>query len=522
MRKYLSLLLILGIFLLPNSVIASSEKEEEPIGVYPPKVGPRRDIQKNRAMFWMQGNPKTDADVVYGRIILRGANKSKISQFFPLERKHDWFATVSIGGLKPGEYTYRMGYTNISDRNALKGRHFKWEQEEGRLNGATFTWYPETKTGSFVIASTSCHYPYTLLEVGPQVILDKIKDWFPRKNPLEGFTVNDIQRCEKKAKTFKLMERHLDSLEKEGIPCTVVRTGDQIYADYANVVEDSGRNEEFETKYEDAWTTPYNQNVLAKYPNKMTGDDHEFWNDADQVEMEKFPERTGIAALWFERYQLMRTVDANSFVMGQHWRPDSISGARAFFMDLRTERIHGKQITSTAQRNELINFLTTAHEEDPDGIKIIVGSVPFFPDFTDGNKSDKWSGYPEDRRQILEVIHKLNINKVFAIGGDIHCSVTAQLISNMDEGRRLTSVIFSPAYWPYGVLGHSTNFETKKPVATLGGHAYKIQNMSEIVSQNNFGLVQFNDERTRARVKIITYEKGNRMGKVAVEKDYTL
>ena len=122
---------------------------------------------------------------------------------------------------------------------------------------------------------------------------------------------------------------------------------------------------------------------------------------------------------------------------------------------------------SHEQMNSLCNWL----EEDPDKIKFVGSSVPFFPDERGGraNKGDKWLGFNEQRSEIIEHIRDNNIRHVVFLSGDVHSSFISTLKMNGADGGEICihSVISSPLYWPVNVLYGSLRWE-KEDVVLAG------------------------------------------------------
>ena len=116
--------------------------------------------------------------------------------------------------------------------------------------------------------------------------------------------------------------------------------------------------------------------------------------------------------------------------------------------------------------------------------KFIVTSVPFFPDTHSGSK-DKWSGFTEQRLEILDFIRSNKISKVVFLSGDVHCSMAGQLKFSGDPNFLVTSVICSSFFWPYS-QGQASGFKLKGTLATGASQNYTLSGFRKVYSNDNF------------------------------------
>ena len=120
-----------------------------------------------------------------------------------------------------------------------------------------------------------------------------------------------------------------------------------------------------------------------------------------------------------------------------------------FVLDSRTERRWSENPKHRAMmsRNQM-DALKSWLNDKSGRVKLIVTSVPFFPDLEEEN-DDKWGGFLSERTDILNFILKNKIRKVVFLSGDVHCSFSAELKCSRDPAFKVISVISSSFFWPY-------------------------------------------------------------------------
>jgi alkaline phosphatase D len=190
--------------------------------------------------------------------------------------------------------------------------------------------------------------------------------------------------------------------------------GDAVYTDGARSRAD----------YDAKWRT-----ALARAPNRAmrqatstiaTWDDHEIENDAspDSTTQERFD--TARAA--FYAHQPLR-----SDVPGRIWR--SLRWGRTaevFVLDCRGERDRhaGRYISS-----EQLDWLKQSIANSPATFKLILNSVPIgnYPSsLFQVQAHDRWDGFPEQRREVLEFIDA-HREGVLWLTGDFHIGIAGRV-----------------------------------------------------------------------------------------------
>ena len=212
---------------------------------------------------------------------------------------------------------------------------------------------------------------------------------------------------------------------------------------------------------------------MSRVPTYMILDDHEI---KDGWTMDMRPGREMLYGAAMAAYQSYQVVHGPAYdpsgppdlarTPTRYWYSYEIGPARFFVLDTRNERYLSlagadPQIISPTQMSALLQWLVDAPPEAP---KFVVSSVPVFPDDR-SQISDKWSGFPKQRRQLLEQIRSRGIRKVVFLSGDVHCSGWAELGCAGDPGFRVYSVISSPFFFPGPRLGQSDRFDLGTVIA---------------------------------------------------------
>ena len=233
----------------------------------------------------------------------------------------------------------------------------------------------------------------------------------------------------------------------------IIMMGDQIYADDLNVFNPDKTVEQFYQRYRDAFTQPYIRKLMSQIPTYMMLDDHEIEDNWPSKASNKdwktlFPN----AIHAFQTYQLSHSPNIpvrRRRLVGtpKHlWYSYTDGCCDVFVTDSRTERLlscNGEsEIISKQQMRALKRWLNDGSSR----VKIVVTSVPFVPDSAAGESRDKWSGFQKQRKELLEHIEGNQIHRVVFFSGDIHASISLQLIS--PSGLRVSSIVSSPFFWP--------------------------------------------------------------------------
>lgn len=293
--------------------------------------------------------------------------------------------------------------------------------------------------------------------------------------------------------------------------------GDQIYADDLNIISPDKNIQSFLTRYQDAFSQEHVSRLMSQVPTYMILDDHEIednWPaEATTKDMTtKYPNAIHAYQIYQASHSPVFSLDKNGWITGtpsHFWYTFSDGCAEWFVMDVRTERIPNydqskHQMIKQTQMNALINWLSA----NPEKVKMIITSVPFFPDLN-SDSSDKWCAYLPERTLVLDHILKNKIRKVCFVSGDVHCSFTTQLTSEFDVNFRVFSIISSSFFWPYPHM-EKNDFILDGTISGIGENKYKISNTTSIYSDDNFARLDITPET----VTVSFYNrKGTPLGK---------
>lgn len=268
-----------------------------------------------------------------------------------------------------------------------------------------------------------------------------------------------------------------------------IMLGDQIYADDLNFVGPDSQVDEFLKRYRAAFSQPHLSRLMSSVPTYMTLDDHEIednWpHKADARDLQvKYPAAIHAYSIYQVAHsplgQLNATGDRLASVPNRFWYDFSDGCCDVFMLDARTERQGQVEIIGPEQMLALKKWLAARRNQ----VKIIVSSVPLFPDFLEPS-SDKWSGFLSQRDELLNFIHDKRVRKVVTLSGDVHCSMSVELVSEADPKFRIISVVSSPFYWPYPHPSRKT-FQLEGRLLSQSPYGYTLTNASTPVTTENF------------------------------------
>jgi alkaline phosphatase D len=275
--------------------------------------------------------------------------------------------------------------------------------------------------------------------------------------------------------------------------------------------------DEFLARYRIAFGQPFIRRLMSRVPTYMILDDHEI---TDAWSMNMRPGREVLYAAAMSAYQSYQVVHGPAFdpsgpgdaefarTPTRYWYKYDVGPARFFVLDTRNERYVSlagadPQIISSVQMSALLQWLA---ESPPDAPKFIVTSVPMFPDDR-SEISDKWAGFPTQRRQLLEEIRGRGLRKVVFLSGDVHCSSWWELVCPSDPRFRVYSVISSPFFFPGPRLGQGDRFD---PAATIANppHDFALGAHGPILGDDAFTRVSLDAGGTVMRVDVYDRKGG--------------
>ena len=307
-------------------------------------------------------------------------------------------------------------------------------------------------------------------------------------------------------KTFRSVLSQVDAGVETNL---VLMLGDQIYADDLNVISPDQSVDEYNARYRDAFSQPYIRELMSRIPTYMILDDHEIEDNWPRgASLDDWVVKYPAAMHAYQTYQAshspllpMVAVNQMAGVPQKFWYTFSDGCCEFFVTDSRTERLLSddpniRRIMSDTQLQALKNWLADGSGR----IKLVVTSVPFFPDPIPGSdREDKWSGFTKQRGEVLDLIRQESIQRVVFLGGDYHFSIKSELISPGKPDFRVLSVVSSAFYWPYP---HGTwrAFETEGPLAAMSNYVYEMVDSSPSQSTDNFTRISADMERLKVEV----------------------
>ena len=255
--------------------------------------------------------------------------------------------------------------------------------------------------------------------------------------------------------------------------------GDQIYADIArgNGLEHVAVTlDDYRAVYEHNWSRPAMRRFLPNLPLFMILDDHEVdddwrWHDSSRQwadfsflqrinrwlkgsppqERQLSSDRVQAALKAYEEHQAVHAPDLllpfetdvkGEYIFDPH-DPASLAytffyGDAAFFvLDTRTMRVGGRERTmlGNGQWQILRQWLRDVNKEYT--VKFLISSSSLLHPFWLDIAEDRWSGFPAERKRLLEFMAVNEIEGVRILTGDLHSghAVTAHL--KCPSGRRI-------------------------------------------------------------------------------------
>jgi alkaline phosphatase D len=305
-------------------------------------------------------------------------------------------------------------------------------------------------------------------------------------------------------KTFRSI---LDQINAGQPTAQILMLGDQIYADDLNFLAPDTTLDQYNRRYREVFTQPCIRELMSRIPTYMTLDDHEIednWpaHSSDKDLMTLYP----AAIHAYLTYQLSHSPlfdVTDHHVTGtpeRLWYVYSKGCCDFFVTDTRTERYlvedeYEREIMSEGQLTALINWLSDGSGQ----VKVIASAVPFFPDAR-RKLADKWSGFPHQRNALLATIRQQQVRRVVFLAGDVHASMSAELIHPEYPDFKIISVVSSPFFWPYPhprsreFILDGTLVNTQEP--------YTVVNASPVYTDDNFTRVTI--DRTSLKAEIFT------------------
>jgi alkaline phosphatase D len=437
-----------------------------------PTVGPIvGGTEPTRSRIWIRGEyqrENSDPRRAFGVIRHRkkGSSKWSTPQLFKMNPNFDMTGIAILNDLPPRtRWEYQMGYFWSS---------LEFEDIDPKLKGADWN---SAASGIFRTASNRDNESRTLAIGSCRYFLK-----------LFGGNFFD-QRGDK---TFRSIIRQIESGDEIN---QLIMMGDQIYADDLNIIAPDRTVLQFFERYRHAFGQEHLRRLMANVPTYMMMDDHEIEDNwPEKANAKDWKVLYPAAAHAYQTYQASHSplleVSGNRLVgVPKRWWYNYTDGCCDFFvLDCRTERWiwdlenRERMMIGKDQMKALKKWL----DDDSGRAKVVVSSIPFFPD-SSSESPDKWSGFPEQRQEILTHIESKKIKRVVFFSGDVHASFSAQLTS--PSGLKIHSVISSAFFWPYP-HPHEKDFQL---AGTIDGGAigsFNITDKTKVISDDNFTRVK--------------------------------
>ncbi|MEM7725195.1 MAG: alkaline phosphatase D family protein [Cyanobacteria bacterium P01_A01_bin.45] len=412
------------------------------------------------------------------RISLSGTSNFTTPNIFRLNPIFDMSGVNIFNDLSPDqEYEYQMGWISSNWENPARIKETPLDWSGIKIYKFKSASAQKNQPRSFIFGS--CRY---LLRLRSGSYFDSRGD-----------------------KTFRSVLKQIDAQRETD---ALIMLGDQIYADDLNFVSPDKRIDQFFQRYQEVFSQPYIRELMARIPTYMTLDDHEIEDNWSARATQKdwvtlFP----VAIHAYLTYQLSHSplfelsADRSKIVgtPSKLWYSFTDGCCDFFIMDARTERYFSdieedKRIISVEQMESLKEWLA----DDSGKIKFIGSSVPFFPDFKETD-ADKWSGFLYQRTEILDFIFTNKIKQVVFLSGDVHCSMSAELICDEEPDFKVVSIISSAFFWPYA-HNQAKSFQLEGELKTLSAHKYHLTNAEPVNSIDNFTRISVDPKALKAEV----------------------
>jgi alkaline phosphatase D len=320
--------------------------------------------------------------------------------------------------------------------------------------------------------------------------------------------------------------------------------GDQIYADairYNGIGKVACSLEEYRAIYAYTWSRPAFRKMIPNLPAFMTLDDHEVDDDWHWVDHER---QWAYLPPWdrFERWLQRRPYEERTInrqraqaALQAYWEhqamhapallvpprlnrdgqyaltPDDRGslaytfnyGAVAFFvLDTRTQRMRNRRehaMLGPAQWEALEKWLLAVKDTHPVKFLVTSSALLYFM-FTDF-PADRWPGFPEERRRLLNFLAENSIRGVYLLTGDLHSCHAVYAELSDPAGNRIPLWEFCAS-----AFDQQPNWLAPLVYWRLRGKPVQRQEKRFCLGKLNFGVVRVNlDDPANPGVKFEVY-----------------
>jgi alkaline phosphatase D len=378
------------------------------------------------------------APAAHPELAMAVALDSERARVSPAQQAHaeqDHIVTCDLTGLEPDTtYTFQVEVSEdgerFTPRNVLGTEH-------GRF--ATFP-ADDRLSRELVFAFGSCFHPY----VCSDRIFESLAELCDRESGMRfALWLGDQIYAD-------LMPKELTKAEPGGADPGSWNTpfslgfGD---SDYREALDFTA----YKRVYRAFWRSLAMRRANMRLPSFRIFDDHEIADDWGIDGENATPERVEQRAAALRAYELYQHCTNPPTPAGRYWYTFRVADVGFFVLDTRTGRHWlgpDKMLLDQEQMAALKEWLT----DDSLAVKFIASSVPIvhissifrlsLPDFIPSTR-DQWTGFDEQRQELLGFIFERNIRNVHFLSGDVHIAHVAR-IGNGTEGNHVMSFTSSP------------------------------------------------------------------------------
>lgn len=203
--------------------------------------------------------------------------------------------------------------------------------------------------------------------------------------------------------------------------------------------------------YRAFWRSLAMRRALMRLPSFRIFDDHEIADDWGIEGENRTPERQAQRAAALRAYELYQHSTNPPTPEGRYWYTFRIGDVGFFVLDTRSKR-HWEYDERTLLDPEQLAALKQWLEDPGLSVKFIASTVPIVhistlfhmtvPNFLRITR-DQWTGFDDQRRELLQFIFDRGIRNVHFLSGDVHISHVAR-IGNGSEDNHVMSFTSSP------------------------------------------------------------------------------
>jgi phosphodiesterase/alkaline phosphatase D-like protein len=351
-------------------------------------------ITDNSVNIWLRAGGCAEAQIRVSTSADPLSETDAATAVATLKKEHDYTAVLSFTNLQP-DTTYH--YIVLLDDQPTLESNFP-----GQTTFRTFP-QPEEEAGSFSFAFGSCFIP----EVHGDEIFKNLTGENSQVDPHFFLMIGDNV----------YVDEHIKDRNKKDWPVT-----ESLLELYREAYRESWKHETF-------------RRALMQTPSFMIFDDHEFWNNWNNLAVHQHDREGSLAAKQaYWDYQDSHNPDAaerhQTADPTYHYTFSYGKDIGFFVLDCRVRRnpdaIPYPTILGEEQRYALYQWLK--NNKTNYRAKFIISSVPIsfialphkIVNLLHGTLGDQWLGYPEERLELFKFIQQEEIEGVHFLSGDIH------------------------------------------------------------------------------------------------------